>query len=183
MGRSPEVTRQLEQMREDLLIRALIQDYLANIDPVTDEDVNREYQRVHGAGGSDKEYRARHILVEKEEEANAILASLKKGEKFEELAKKLSKDPGSGANGGDLDWAVPASYVAEFSQAMIKLEKGQTSTEPVKSQFGYHIIRVDDVREAKLPAIDELKPQIAQQLGQQKLAKFQEDLRKAATIK
>ncbi len=112
-----------------------------------------------------------------------MLASLKKGDKFEDLAKKLSKDPGSGANGGDLDWANPSNYVPEFSAAMVKLEKGQTSTEAVKSQFGWHIIRVDDVRDAKLPSFDEVKPQISQQMTQQKLAKFQSDLREKASVK
>jgi peptidyl-prolyl cis-trans isomerase C len=109
-------------------------------------------------------------------------ASLKKGQKFEDMAKKQSKDPGSGANGGDLDWANAASYVPEFSQAMVKLQKGQTTQEPVKSQFGYHVIRLDDVREAQLPKVEEIKPQIAQQLQQQKLAKFQQDLRTSAKV-
>jgi peptidyl-prolyl cis-trans isomerase C len=121
-------------------------------------------------------------LVEKEDEAKALIADIKKGAKFEDLAKKASKDPGSGANGGDLDWANAASYVPEFSNAMVKLEKGQLTDAPVKSQFGYHVIRVDDVREAQLPKIEEVKPQITQQLTQSKLAKFQEDLRAKAKI-
>jgi peptidyl-prolyl cis-trans isomerase C len=113
----------------------------------------------------------------------SLIADLKKGGKFEDLAKKASKDPGSGANGGDLDWASAASYVPEFSNAMIKLEKGQLTETPVKSQFGFHIIRVDDVREAQLPPLDEVKPQITQQLTQSKLGKFQEDLRAKAKVK
>ena len=99
-----------------------------------------------------------------------------------QIAKKQCKDPGSGANGGDLDWANAASYVPEFSGAMIKLNKGQTTEVPVKSQFGFHVIRLDDVRDAQLPKLEEVKPQIAQQLQQQKLAKFQEDLRAKAKI-
>ena len=99
------------------------------------------------------------------------------------MAKKASKDPGSGANGGDLDWASAASYVPEFSNAMVKLEKGQMTDVPVKSQFGFHIIRVDDVREDQLPKLDEVKPQITQQLTQTKLGKFQEDLRAKAKVK
>ena len=134
------------------------------------------------AANAGKEYRARHILVEKEDEAKAIIASLKKGGKFDEIAKKQSKDPGSGANGGDLDWANAASYVPEFSTALVKLNKGQTTDAPVKSQFGWHVIRLDDVREAQLPKLEEVKPQIAQQLQQQKLGKFQEDLRGKAKI-
>ena len=129
-----------------------------------------------------EERQARHILVEKEAEAKAIIASLKKGGKFEEIAKKSSKDPGSGANGGDLDWAAAGSYVKEFSDAMVALEKGKTTETPVKSQFGYHVIRLDDVREAQLPKFEEVKPQILQQLQQQKLAQFQQDLRAKARI-
>jgi peptidyl-prolyl cis-trans isomerase C len=172
---------QMELARQTILIRELFADFQKK-SPVTEAEMKAEYDKFVAANGG-KEYKARHILVEKEDDAKAVLASLKKGEKFEELAKKLSKDPGSGANGGDLDWANAASYVAEFSEAMVKLEKGQTTAAPVKSQFGYHIIRVDDIRDAKLPPFEELKPQISQQMNQQKLSKFQEDLRKAAVIK
>jgi peptidyl-prolyl cis-trans isomerase C len=171
---------QMELARQTLLIRELFADYQAK-NPVTDAEIKAEYDKFVAANGG-KEYRARHILVEKEDEAKAIIASLKKGGKFEDIAKKQSKDPGSGANGGDLDWANAASYVPEFSQAMVKLNKGQVTPEPVKSQFGWHVIRLDDVREAQLPKMEELKPQIAQQLQQQKLAKFQEDLRAKAKV-
>ena len=115
-------------------------------------------------------------------QAKAIIASLKKGGKFEDIAKKQSKDPGSGANGGDLDWATAVSYVPEFAEAMVKLKKGETSPAPVKSQFGWHVIRVDDIRDAKLPKLEEIRPQIAQQLQQQKLAQFQDGLRKNAKV-
>jgi peptidyl-prolyl cis-trans isomerase C len=171
---------QMELARQTLLIRELFADH-QKANPVTDADIKAEYDKFVAANGG-KEYRARHILVEKEDEAKAIIASLKKGGKFDEIAKKQSKDPGSGANGGDLDWANAASYVPEFSGALIKLNKGQLTQEPVKSQFGYHVIRLDDVREAQLPKLDEVKPQIAQQLQQQKLAKFQEELRGKAKI-
>ena len=171
---------QMELARQTLLIRELFADYQKK-NPVSDADIQAEYDKFVSANGG-KEYRARHILVEKEEEAKAILASLKKGGKFEEIAKKQSKDPGSGANGGDLDWANAASYVPEFSQALVKLSKGQTTTAPVKSQFGWHVIRLDDVRQAQLPKLEEVKPQIAEQLQRQKLAKFQEELRGKAKI-
>ena len=144
-------------------------------------DIKGEYDKFVKENGG-KEYRARHILVETEADAKALIAEIKKGGSFEELAKKASKDPGSGANGGDLDWAAAGSYVPEFSDAMVKLAKGQMTDAPIKSQFGFHIIRVDDVREAQLPKLDEVKPQISQQLQQQKLAKFQEDLRAKAKI-
>jgi len=178
---SEDVKAQMELARQTILIRELFADFQKK-NPVSDADLKAEYDKFVAAN-SGKEYKARHILVEKEDEAKDIVARLKKGEKFDELAKKLSKDPGSGANGGDLDWANASSYVAEFSQAMIKLEKGQRTPEPVKSQFGWHIIQLDDTRDAKLPPFEELKPQISQQLTQQKLATFQEDLRKAAKVK
>ena len=171
---------QMELARQTLLIRELFADY-QKANPVSDQEIQAEYDKFVASNGG-KEYKARHILVEKEDEAKAVIASLKKGGKFDEIAKKQSKDPGSGANGGDLDWANAGSYVPEFSAALAKLKKGQTTDAPVKTQFGYHVIRLDDVREAKLPKLEEVKPQIAQQLQQQKIAKFQEDLRGKAKI-
>ena len=177
---SEDYKNQLELARQSILIRELFTDFQKK-NPVTDAEVKAEYDKFVAANGG-KEYRARHILVEKEDEAVALIAQIKKGGNFEELAKKASKDPGSGANGGDLDWANAGSYVAEFSAAMTKLDKGQMTETPVKTQFGYHIIRVDDVRDTKLPSLDEVKPQVSQQLQQQKIAKFQETLRAKAKI-
>lgn len=171
---------QMELARQSILINELFADYEKK-NPVTDAEMKAEYDKFAAANGG-KEYKARHILVEKEADAKAIIASLKKGGKFEEIAKKQSKDPGSGAKGGDLDWANPASYVPEFSEALLKLGKGQTTEAPVKSQFGYHVIRVDDIRTAQLPAFEEVKPQIAKQMQQQKRQAFQEELRKKAKI-
>ncbi|MCC2674001.1 MAG: Peptidylprolyl isomerase [Ramlibacter sp.] len=172
---------QMELARQTLLIRELFADYQKK-NPVTDADIQGEYDKFTAANAG-KEYKSRHILVEKEEEAKAVIADLKKGQKFEEIAKKQSKDPGSGANGGDLDWANASSFVPEFAEAMIKLKKGETTSEPVKSQFGWHVIRVDEIRDAQLPKLEEVRPQIAKQLQEQKLAQFQEDLRKKAKIK
>lgn len=171
---------QMELARQTILIRELFADYQKK-NPVLDADMKAEYDKFAAANGG-KEYKARHILVEKEAEAKAIIASLKKGGKFEDIAKKQSKDSGSGAKGGDLDWANPSSYVPEFTEALIKLGKGQTTDTPVKSQFGYHVIRVDDIRTAQLPSFEEVKPQIAQQMQQQKLGAFQEELRKKAKV-
>jgi peptidyl-prolyl cis-trans isomerase C len=180
LAASDEYKNQLELARQTILIRELFADFQKK-NPVTDAEIQAEYDKFAAANGG-KEYRARHILVEKEDEAKAIIADLKKGGKFEDIAKKASKDPGSGANGGDLDWASAGSYVKEFSDAMTQLAKGQLTDSPVKSQFGYHIIRLDDVREAQLPKLEEIKPQIAQQMQQQKLAKFQEELRAKAKV-
>lgn len=171
---------QMELARQSLLIRELFSEFQKK-NPVTDADAKAEYDKF-AAANSGKEYRARHILVEKETDAKAIIASLKKGAKFEDIAKKQSKDPGSGAKGGDLDWAAASSYVKEFSDAMVALQKGKTTESPVKSQFGYHIIRLEDTREAQLPKFEDVKPQITQQLAQQKLAGFQEALRSKAKV-
>ncbi|MFN7856274.1 MAG: peptidylprolyl isomerase [Acidovorax sp.] len=177
---SSEYKSQMELARQSILIRELFTDFQKK-NPVTDADIQAENDKFV-ADNSGKEYKARHILVEKESDAKAIIASIKKGAKFEDIAKKQSKDPGSGANGGDLDWASPSSYVSEFTEAMVKLEKGKMTETPVKTQFGWHVIRLDDVRQAELPKLEEVKPQVAQQLQQQKLAKFQEDLRTKAKV-
>ena len=180
LSSSDDFKTQMELARQTILIRALFADYQLK-NKVTDADLKAEYDKFAAANGG-KEYKARHILVEKEADAKAIIASIKKGGMFEDIAKKQSKDPGSGANGGDLDWANPGSYVAEFTEAMLKLNKGQMTDAPVKTQFGFHIIRVDDIRTAQLPAFEELKPQIAQQLEQQRLAAFQQGLREKAKV-
>jgi len=177
---SKDYKAQAELALQTILIRELFADFQRK-NPVTDAEVKAEYDKFAAANGG-QEYRARHILVETEDQAKAIIANIKKGAKFEDIAKKESKDPGSGANGGDLDWASASSFVPEFSEAMVKLGKGQMAEAPVKSQFGWHIIRVDDVRQAQLPSIDELKPQISQQLQQQKLNDFQEQLRSKAKV-
>jgi peptidyl-prolyl cis-trans isomerase C len=180
LSSSDDFKAQMELARQTLMIRELFANYQKK-NPVTDADLKAEYDKFAASNGG-KEYKARHILVEKEADAKAIIASLKKGGKFEDIAKKQSKDPGSGAKGGDLDWANPASYVPEFTEALLKLDKGQMTETPVKSQFGYHVIRVDDIRTAQLPPFEEVKPQIAQQMQQQKLAAFQEELRKKAKV-
>jgi len=177
---SDDYKNQMELARQTILIRALFADFQEK-NPVTDADTKAEYDK-YVAANAGKEYRARHILVAKEEEAKAIIANLKKGAKFEDLAKKQSKDPGSGANGGDLDWANAKSYVPEFSEAMVKLTKGQTTQAPVKSQFGFHVIRLDDVRDAQMPKFDDVKAQIQQQMQQERLSKFQDDLRTKAKV-
>ena len=171
---------QLEIAKQSILIRELFAQF-QKANPVSDADVKAEYDKFVASSGG-KEYRSRHILVEKEEQAKAIIASLKKGGKFEEIAKKQSKDPGSGANGGDLEWATPQTFVKEFSDAMVALKKGQVTEAPVKSQFGFHIIRLDDIREVPQPKFDEVKPQIVQQLQQNKLVDYQKTLRDKAKI-
>ena len=180
LAATDEFKVQMELARQTIMIRGLFADF-QKTNPVTEAELKAEYNKFVATNGG-KEFKARHILVEKESEAVAIIASLKKGGKFDEIAKKQSKDTGSGAKGGDLDWANPGSYVPEFSEALLKLNKGQTTETPVKTQFGFHVIRVDDTRTAQLPAFDDVKPQISQQMTQQKLSAFQDELRKKAKI-
>ncbi len=178
LANSPDYKAQMELARQGILIGLLS----ADIDKkaaVSDADIQSEYDKIK-AQSSGTEYRARHILVEKEEDAKALVGQLKGGAKFEDLAKKSSKDPGSAENGGDLDFAAPTAYVPEFSQAMVKLKKGEYTDVPVKSQFGFHIIKLEDTREAKFPALAEVKPQIQQRLSQQKAAAFRDELRAKA---
>lgn len=175
-----QVQTQLADAREMILIRAAIGDYLKS-HPVTDGDIQAEYDRIGAQAGGGKEYRVRHILVETGEQANAIVAELKKGAKFEELAKQ-SKDTGSAQSGGDLDWNTPENFVPEFSEAMVALSKGKYTEKPVKSQFGYHIIRLDDVRDVQPPPLDQVQPQIRQKLERDRVQELQKELRAKAKI-
>jgi peptidyl-prolyl cis-trans isomerase C len=176
----PEVSTQIDLQRQAVLINAYLQDYL-KAHPVSDDAVKKEYERVKESAGS-REYKVRHILVETEDEAKQVIAQVKKGASFEKLAGEKSKDQGSKGRGGDLDWATPARYVPAFGQAITKLKKGQMTEAPVQTQFGWHVIRVDDERPAKFPAFEEAKPQIEQQLRQQTVNKAFTDLRAKAKI-
>jgi len=179
LARHTDVQRQLESARQDILIRALIRDQLKT-NPVTDADVKAEYDKLAQASGG-KEYKARHILVDAEADAKAIIEQLKKGTAFEELAKK-SKDTGSASRGGDLDWASPDSYVKPFSDAMVKLEKGKMTEVPVKSDFGWHVIRLDDIRDVQPPPLEQVKPQIQQELERRRIQSMQADMRAKAKV-
>ncbi|MEI8305163.1 MAG: peptidyl-prolyl cis-trans isomerase [Burkholderiales bacterium] len=177
--RNADVQRQLETSRQEILIRAVIREHI-KANPITDADIKAEYEKAV-KGQADKEYRARHILVEKEDAAKQIIADLKKGAKFEDLVKQ-SKDTGSANNGGDLDWNVASTFVKPFADAMSKLEKGKFTETPVQTQFGWHVIRLDDVREAKAPPIEQVKPQIQQELERRRIQDLQKDLRAKAKI-
>jgi len=179
MTKSADIQSQIDMARQAVVVRAFLQEFVKT-HQVSDADVKAEYEKVKGQMGS-KEYKARHVLVEKEAEAKDIVAKLKKGEKFEELA-KVSKDPGSKDRGGDLDWNTPASYVKPFSDAMVKLEKGKYTEAPVQTQFGFHVIQLDDVRDVKFPSFDEVKAGLQQRLQQQQLEKAVADLRAKAKV-
>ncbi|GAB4180696.1 MAG: peptidylprolyl isomerase [Rhodocyclaceae bacterium] len=179
LDKKPEVAAQMEMARQVALIQAYIQDYI-RAHPISNEALKKEYDHVVARLGN-KEYKARHILVEKEDEARAIIAKLKAGGKFEELAKQ-SKDPGSKEHGGELGWSSPANYVKPFSDAMVKLAKGQYTTEPVKSDFGYHVIQLDDLRERKLPSFEEAKTELAQNAQRQLIERHLNELRTKAKV-
>lgn len=179
VDKKSDVQAQLDLARQGVLIGAYLSEYARNV-KITDDDLKAEYDKIKSALG-ESEYKARHILVEKEGEAKDIIEKLKKGEKFDELA-KASKDPGSRDRGGELGWANKSSYVPAFSEAMVKLEKGKYTEAPVQSNFGWHVIQLDDVRELKAPAFDEVKPQILQRMRQQAVEKHILELRNKAKV-
>lgn len=179
LTRSTELQTQLDIARQQVIFNAYIEDYFKS-HPIKDDAIRAEYTKVRSQRG-DKEFKARHILVEKESEAKEILEKLGKGEKFEDLA-KVSRDPGSKDKGGELDWASPGTFVKPFADALAKLEKGKTSDTPVQSQFGYHVIRLDDVRSAPFPSFEQAKGQIQQYIQEQELQKVFSELRAKAKI-
>jgi peptidyl-prolyl cis-trans isomerase C len=180
MDKNPALIQQADLARQAVLIQAYLQDYLKQ-HPVTETAIKSEYDKLK-VGLGDKEYKARHILVKTEEKAKEIIGKLQVGEKFEDLVKD-SEDPGSKGNGGDLGWSAPAQYVKSFGEALVKLEKGKFTPQPVRTDFGYHIIKLDDVRDLKLPSYDEAKAQIGQRLEQATIAAHVNELRQKATIK
>lgn len=156
------VREQLEQARMSVLIAAVFEDYVAK-EGVAEADLQAAYDSVKSQY-TGKEYHVEHILVEKESDAKAIIAQLKSGANFEEIAKAKSQDPGSAKNGGDLGWVSDKDLVPEFSKAMVQLKNGQITEKPVKSQFGWHVIKMIDVRDVKAPSIDEIKDQLKQMI-------------------
>lgn len=181
MDRDAAMKTQMQVAADSILIRAYINDFMGT-NNISEETLKREYETIK-AGLGDKEYRARHILVEKKDDAEALIKQLQAGGKFDELAKANSKDPGSKDNGGDLDWAVPSNYVKPFSDALVALQKGKYTATPVQSPFGFHVIQLDDVRDAKAPSYEEVKPQLTQRLQSQVVERHLLDLRTKAGIK
>lgn len=174
-----DVKFQLENQRQGVLIQALMRDELSK-SPITDAQLAAEYEKQKAAAPA-REFKARHILVKTEDEAKAILDRLKRGEKMEELA-KLSTDTGSAQRGGELDWSAPDAYVKPFADALIKLEKGKTTEAPVQTAFGWHIIRLEDIRDTQFPSLDQVKPQLAEMMQQQRIQAFVEGLQKKAKV-
>ena len=181
IDKNPDVSDQIDLTRQSILTNAFVQDYMKS-SPVTDDMVKAEYEKIK-AQMTGSEYKARHILVDTEAEAKDIIAKLKKNPKaFESLAKAKSKDTGSKANGGELGWFDPRAMVPEFGAAVSKLTKGQFTQEPVKSQFGYHVILLEDSRPITIPPLDQVKPQLQKQVQQQNMQKLFEDMKAKAKI-
>jgi len=177
VDKRPEVQMQLDLARQNILLNAYVQDYIKK-HPITEDMIKAEYDRIKAQIG-DKQYRARHILVAEKKEAEAIIAQLAKGAKFEKLAEQKSKDA-SARNGGDLGWNVPAAYVKPFADALVALKKGEYTKTPVQTQFGWHVVKLEDVKDA--PKLDEIRPQIIQRLQQQQIQQLAADLRAKAKI-
>lgn len=179
IARRSDVQSQLELARQEIIVNGFLNDYIAK-HPISDAEIQQEYERAKQQTGT-TEYRARHILVKSEDEATRLIGELKKGGKFDELAKKHSIDS-TKDKGGDLDWNVPGVYDKTFADAMVKLEKGRMTDAPVRTRFGFHIIQLDDVRPVNIPPLTEVKPRIQQRLAQIKIEKLVGDLRAKSKV-
>jgi peptidyl-prolyl cis-trans isomerase C len=175
-----DLQAELELVRQTVIVQSYLRDWVKR-NPPSEADMQKEYDAAKARTG-DKEYRARHILVDKEEEAKGLIDQLNKGASFDELAQKHSKDSGNKDRGGDLDWNVPGVFDKAFADAMVSLKKGELTASPVHTRFGYHVIRLDDVRPVKFPTFDEVKPRIQQQLTQRKVDQLVRSLRAKAKV-
>ena len=175
LDKQADIKQQMDLAGQTVLVRAYVTDWIKK-NPVPDAELRKEYDAIKAQMG-DKEYKVKHILVEKEDEAKDVIAQLQKGGKFDDLAKARSKDPGSKDKGGDLDWNAPGGFVKPFSDAMIATPKGKFTATPVQTQFGYHVIMVEDVRDAKVPSFEEVKPQLQQRVQAAHLDKYFKELR------
>lgn len=182
LDKKPEVAQELALARQGILVRALLSDYIEK-NPLSDKDFKAEYERLKKAEAGQKEFKVSHILVQEEDEAKQLLADINaKKISFAEAAKQKSVDTGSGAQGGDLGWAPSGMYVEEFATAVEKQKKGEISAAPVQSQFGWHIIQVEDSRDLEFPSFEEVKPQIEELLRQKQLTDYQDSLMKKAKV-
>ncbi len=180
LDKQTDTVQQLELARQSILAGAFVQDYVKT-HPIAEDELKQDYEAMKARIGS-KEYKLSHILVETEDDAKKVAADLKKkGAKFGTIAKSKSKDPGSKDKGGDLDWSVPSGYVQPFAEAILKLKKGEVSS-PVQTQFGWHIIKLEDTRELKVPTFEEMKPNLEKRKQQESIQKLIAELRGKAKI-
>ena len=180
IAKKAEVQQQIDLVRQEVIANAVVAEYIRT-NPIADADVQKEYERAKSQTG-DREYKARHVLVKTEDEAKSVLADLKKGAKFDDVAQKRSMDEGTRPKGGDLDWNVPGNFDKAFADAMLKLEKGKMTDAPVRSRFGFHIIQLDDVRPVNFPPLAQVSQQIQQRLVGQKVDGLLRELRGKAKI-
>ena len=180
LTKKAEVLNELELVRQTVIVQAYLREYIRT-HPVTDAEMAKEYDRIKAELG-DREYKARHILVGTEDEARTAIADLKKGAKFDELARKISKDDGTKAKGGDLDWQSPGTFDKDFANAMVKLSKGRYTETPVKTRFGFHVIQLEDSRAAQHPPLTEVKGQISQRLQRARVESVVAELRAKAKV-
>ena len=179
LEKKPEIAAQAEAARQNVYVNAYLQDYVKK-NPISDAQLMAQYETIKTQLGN-TEYKARHILVVAEADAKAIIDNLKKGAKFDELAKQ-SIDPGSKDKGGELDWASAGNFVKPFSDALTALTKGKYTETPVKTDFGYHVIMLEDTRPLTVPAFEEIKPRLLQQAQGQQVNKMVEALRAKAKV-
>jgi peptidyl-prolyl cis-trans isomerase C len=180
LDKDAKVQAEMDMARQAVLVRALFESEV-KAHPITDADLQKQYDQFKASMGT-SEYKVRHILVDKEDDAKAIIDQLNKGADFAKLAKEKSKDPGSKDNGGDLDWGPAGRYVKPFADAVQSLKKGEITKTPVKTDFGYHVIQVEDIRPLKVPSFDEMKEQFRQRAQQQQVQKLVMDLRSKAKV-
>jgi peptidyl-prolyl cis-trans isomerase C len=182
LDKRPDVVTQMELARQGVLVGAVINNYLRST-PISEADLKKEYEAINAATGT-KEYKLSHILLDSEKDAQSVLDKVKSDpSKFAELAKQFSRDNENKDNGGDLGWAPPTIYVKPFADAVAGLEKGKYTVTPVKTQFGYHIIKLDDTRDIKPPAYEQVKGQLQQRLQSKLIEQYIADLRAKATVK
>ena len=181
LGNRPDVRAQTELMRRNILIRALMDDFFSQ-HPVTETDITNEYQRLKVLAG-DTEYNAQHILVATEDEAKAIIEQLNKRQNFDKIAKEKSADTTTAAAGGDLGWSIPSVYVEPFATALLQLKKGEFTSAPVKTDFGFHIILLKDTRPMVFPPLEEVKVGLEQELQEAKWNQYISGLRSKANVR
>jgi peptidyl-prolyl cis-trans isomerase C len=180
LTKKAEVLNELELVRQTVIVQAYLREYIRT-HPITDAEMQKEYDRIKAELG-DREYKARHILVGTEDEAKSAIADLRKGAKFDDLARKLSKDEGTKAKGGDLGWQAPGTFDKDFSTAMVKLAKGKYTDTPVKTRFGFHVIEMEDSRTAQHPPLAEVKPNLSQRLQRSRIESLVAELRQKAKV-
>ena len=180
LSKKTEVQQLVDLNRQEVIANATVGEYL-RVNPVPDAEIQKEYERAKTQTG-EREFRARHILVSTEDDAKSVLAELKKGAKFEELAQKRSLDEGTRPKGGDLDWNVPSNFEKAFSDAMVKLEKGKITEAPVRTRFGFHVIQLDDMRAVNFPPLSQVRQQLQQRIVGQRVETFVRELRAKAKV-